>query len=47
MDAKAPADCEETCAKDVGNRSNRVAVLEAIQHAVRENTQTGCCSEDW
>jgi len=38
---------EETCENDVRNRSNRIPVLEAVQHAVRQDSQTDCRSKNW
>jgi len=42
MYAHAPADGEDTCAKDIGHRLDGVSVLEAVKHAVRQNSQSEC-----
>src|SRR5262249_19084509 len=33
---------EDTCAKDIGRRLDGVSVLEAVKHAVRQNSQSEC-----
>jgi hypothetical protein len=46
MYKEAPAKGQETSAKDIGYRPNRVTMFEAIEHTVRQEAQTYCRPKD-
>jgi len=45
MYKETPAQSQEISEKDIGYRPNRVAMFEAIKHAVRQEPQTRCCTK--